>query len=77
MFNPKNALLASDLKFQEESASFWLRSPKVNRESFGDVVEVWSVSERTDLDRITVLKAYVKKRYGVFGDEKSYPLFSA
>ena len=75
VFNPKNALLASDLKFQEESASFWLRSPKVNRESFGDVVEVWSVSERTDLDPITTLKAYVKRRDGVFGDAKSYPLF--
>ena len=75
VFNPKNALLVSDVKVGDDSASFWLRSPKVNRESLGDIVEVWHVQERKDLDPITVLKAYLARRHEALGEAKNYPLF--
>ena len=56
-YNSSNALLASDVTNHEDSVAFWLRNPKVNRESLGDVVEVWRVQERSDLDPISMLQA--------------------
>ena len=39
-FHPGSTLLASDVKITEESVAFWIRSPKIQKESTGDVVEV-------------------------------------
>ena len=39
-FHPGSTLLASDVKLSEESIAFWIRSPKIKRQSTGDVVEV-------------------------------------
>ena len=75
VLNPSNALLASDLTMKDDSACFWLRNPKINRESLGDMVEVWSVPERKDLDPITVLQGYLRRRQAVFGEAEMYPLF--
>ena len=75
VLNPSNALLASDLTMKDDSACFWLRNPKINRESLGDMVEVWSVPERKDLDPITVLQGYLRRRQAVFGEAERYPLF--
>ena len=39
-YDPKSSLLASDVKFANDSVALWIRSPKVEREATGDVVEV-------------------------------------
>ena len=74
-FSPSNTLLASDITHHEDSVAFWIRSPKVNRESLGDVVEVWRVPARQDLDPILALNAYMKRRQDRFTEAESSPLF--
>ena len=72
---PKNSLLASDVTFNENSVSFWLRSPKIERQKTGDVVEVWNIPSRADLDPVLVLKAFSEKREEKFGKAMSTPMF--
>ena len=55
-FNPANALLLSDVTIHFESISLWLRNPKVNRESLGDIVEIWQIPSKPDLDPVLALK---------------------
>ena len=64
-----------DVKFNGDSVAFWIRSPKINRESLGDVVEVWRVPARQDLDPILALNAYMKRRQDRFTEAESSPLF--
>ena len=74
-FHQTNTLLASDITCQEGSIAIWLRHPKVNREALGDIVEIWSVERRPDLDPVHKLKAYLYRRNMVFGATEAYPLF--
>ena len=74
-FNSSTSLLASDLTFHEDSAALWLRNPKVNKESLGDIVEIWNVPSRKDLDPVIALKGYEKRRAEAFGPAENYPLF--
>ena len=75
-FHQTNTLLASDITCQEGSIAIWLRHPKVNREALGDIVEIWSVERRPDLDPVHKLKAYLYRRNMVFGATEAYPLFT-
>ena len=74
-FHPSNTLLASDVTYEEDSIAIWLRNPKVDREALGDVVEIWTIEGRADLDPVKKLKAYIQRRHELFGDAESYPLF--
>ena len=42
-FDPLSTLLASDVKFHDNSAAFWIRSPKIERQKLGDIVEAGQV----------------------------------
>ena len=35
-----------DVKFNGNSAAFWIRSPKIERQKLGDIVEAWFSFER-------------------------------
>ena len=74
-YSPSSTLLASDVTFHEESAAFWLRSPKIEKEATGDIVEVWSIPSRKDIDPISVLRAYSERRAKSFGQSNALPLF--
>ena len=54
-FNPRYALMPSDILVEENSLSFWLRSEKVPSR-YGNVVEVWRLPEREDLDPVIAMK---------------------
>ena len=41
----------------------------------GDVVEVWGIPLRGDLDPLSTLKAYSKRRLDRFGSAESSPMF--
>ena len=74
-FHSSNTLLASDITCQDDSIAIWLRNPKINREALGDVVEIWGIDKRADIDPVRKLKAYILRRGQVFGSAESYPLF--
>ena len=74
-FDPSSTLLASDVKIQDDSVAYWIRSPKVKRQDTGDVVEVWGIPMRRDLDPLGTLKAFVKRRLDKFGPAESSPMF--
>ncbi len=73
-FDPNNALLPSDLKFKEDAVAVWIRNPKVYKEG-GDIVEVWSVEEDTQLDPIKALKTFLTFRNSCHGPAKDVPVF--
>jgi hypothetical protein len=73
-FNPNNSLLPSDLKFHEDSVSVWIRNPKVWRHG-GDIVEVWSVKEKAQLDPVIALKHYLSLRSTNLGSAADCPVF--
>ena len=75
-FDAKKDLLASDVKFYQDSVSLWIRSPKYEATPTGDVVEVWKVKDRLDLDPVTALSTFVRKRREKFGDAKTFLFFS-
>ena len=58
-----------------ESVAFWLRSPKIEKEATGDIVEVWGLASRPDLDPVKTLRAYVDRRTKIFGLAEEMPLF--
>ena len=74
-FNSKSILLASDVTFNEDCVAVWLRSPKVEKEVTGDLVEVWSVPDRPDLDPLAALNSYLRLRTSKFGPAEELPLF--
>ena len=74
-FNSSSILLASDVTFSQDSVAVWLRSPKVEKEATGDLVEVWSVSERPDLDPLAALNSFLSLRTKRFGSAEHLPLF--
>ena len=41
----------------------------------GDVVEVWKVETRKDLDLVRVLSAFMRNRRGKFGEAEGLPFF--
>ena len=75
-FDANKDLLASDVKFNQNSVSIWLRSPKYEASPMGDVVEVWSIEVRRDLDPVSALTTFMENRKGKFGDAENLPLFS-
>ena len=58
-----------------ESVAFWLRSPKIQKEATGDIVEVWGLASCPDLDPVKTLKAFVVRRSKIFGLSEEMPLF--
>ena len=74
-FCPSSALLASDVTFKDNSVAIWLRSPKVEKEVTGDIVEVWDVPMREDLNPLRMLGAYVQRRREKFGEAETLPMF--
>ena len=74
-FDSKSSLLVSDLTFQNGSVSFWILSTKITKEKTGDIVEVWEVPCRQDLDRVRILKSFVESRTVKFGKAEAFPLF--
>ena len=60
-FNPNCSLLPSDLKFHDDSVSVWIRNPKVWKHG-GDIVEVWVVEEKVQLDPVVALKRFLSLR---------------
>ena len=74
-FDAKKDLLTSDIKFYQDSVSLWIRSPKYEASPTGDVVEVWSVKDRLDLDPVSALSTFMRKRREKFGDAENLPLF--
>ena len=74
-FHASTNLLASDIKFHGDSLSVWLRNPKITKETTGDVVEIWPVPEKPNLDPILALKNYMSLREAVFGKAEDLPLF--
>ena len=74
-FDAKKDLLASDVKFYHDSVSLWIRSPKYEASPTGDVVEVWSVKDRLDLDPVSALSTFMRKRREKFSDAENLPLF--
>ena len=66
--------MPSDVKCEAESVTFWLRSEKVSGE-LGNVVEVWSLPEKEELDPVIALKSYLERRSSKFGDDDSRPVF--
>ena len=74
-FDPKSSLLASDITFNEGSVAFWLRSPKVEKQNTGDVVEVWELPSVDMLDPVKVLLSYSRKREKKFGPAEDKPMF--
>lgn len=73
-FNTDTALMPDDIKFLDSSVSLWLRNPKVVSDG-GDVVEIWSVQERPDLDPVLALQKYLSLRQDKFGAAKGKPVF--
>ena len=72
--NKKDCLMPSDVKTDLDSVSFWLRSEKVSSD-LGNVVEVWSVKDREDLDPVLALKFYLGMRNEKFGYDDELPVF--
>ena len=60
-FNPNDSLMLSDLHIQDHSIGLWLRSEKVSN-SLGNVVELWQLPDREDLDPVITLKSYLDRR---------------
>ena len=60
-FNVKDSLMLSDIKLEVDSVSIWLRSEKVASD-LGNVVEIWSLPEREDLDPVVALKSFLQRR---------------
>jgi len=73
-FNESTSLLPTDIQFKEGCVAVWVRSPKIYSEG-GDVVEVWSVTENTDLDPVAALTCFMKLRHSTHGEAKQIPLF--
>ena len=73
-FDPNNTLLPSDLKFKEDAVAVWVRNPKVWREG-GDIIEVWSVEEDSQLDPIKALKKFLALRHTCHGPAEDVPVF--
>ena len=73
-FNPKCALLPSDLQFDSECVAVWLRNPKV-KSRLGDIVEVWQVAQCKELDPVLALRAFLQRREEKFGSSDSLPVF--
>ena len=67
--------MVSDLTFQNGSVSFWILSTKITKEKTGDIVEVWEVPCRQDLDPVRILKSFVESRTVKFGKAEAFPLF--
>ena len=73
-FNSDTSLMPGDIKFLDNSVSLWLRNPKVVSAG-GDVVEVWAVQERPDLDPVLALQKYMSLRNERFGLADTWPVF--
>ena len=50
------------MTLNDDSVTFWLRSPKIHVEETGDLVEVYGVKQRPDLDPLSVLASYLARR---------------
>ena len=74
-FDANKDLLASDIKFNQDSVSIWLWSPKYEASPTGDIVEVWRVKDRKDLDPVSALPTFMENRKGKFGEAENLPLF--
>ena len=74
-FNSKKDLLASDLTFLGDSVACWIHAPKVPKSPQGDVVEVWKVPIRPDLDPVVALVAFLSARSEKFGSAEALPVF--
>ena len=73
-FNPKCSLMLSDIQIEDECFSVWLRSEKVSSK-LGNVVEVWSVDGREDLDPVIAMKCFLDRRNAQIKDPTSVPVF--
>ena len=73
-YHESTALLPTDIQFQTDSVSIWVRSPKIWSEG-GDVIEVWSVTENPDLDPVAALSCFMKLRHSTHGEANLAPLF--
>ena len=74
-FNSEKDLLASDLTILDDSVACWIRAPKVPKSPQGDVVEVWKVPIRPDLDPVVALVAFLSARSEKFGSAEALPVF--
>ena len=73
-FNEKFSLMPSDLHINAESIGIWLRSEKVPSE-FGNIVEIWGLPERVELDPVLALKGYLDRRSDMGNVATGLPVF--
>ena len=68
-FSPKSDVLGSDvLNLSQDSMAIWLRDPKIPK-PFGDVVEVWSTPQFSDIDPVASFHIYWQLR-----QENGFPI---
>ena len=72
-FNEKDALMVSDLFLNKDSIGLWLRSEKVSSD-YGNVIEIWKLDSRPDLDPVIALSAFLERRSNIPGGE-TLPVF--
>ena len=73
-FDPKFALMPADIQFQGEAVAVWLRNKKV-ASRLGNIVEVWGLPARSELDPVIALQGYLRRRKALFGEAKDVPVF--
>ena len=72
--NAKNSLMPTDLKFNGNSVGVWLRSEKVVSE-YGNVVEVWCLPQKPELDPVVALEAFLERRSSSPEVSSNSPIF--